>query len=72
MTNLEKLIERSKRNGMASAMLLANNKCRAKGINPIFTLDEISNVIAPSESLDIDRDDYSEAEESNQKVLSGE
>lgn len=72
MTNLDKLIERSKRNGMASAMLLTNDKCREKGIDPIFTLDEIRNVIESCESLVINSDDYSEVEEANQRVLSGE
>lgn len=72
MTNLDKLIERSKRNGMASAMLLTNDKCREKGIDPIFTLDEISNIIESCENLVLDNEDYSEVEEANQRVLSGE
>lgn len=72
MTNLDKLIERSKRNGMASAMLLTNDKCREKGIDPIFTLDEISNIIESCENLVLDNEDYSEVEEANQRILSGE
>lgn len=57
---------------MASAMLLTNDKCREKGIDPIFTLDEISNIIESCENLVLDNEDYSEVEEANQRVLSGE
>lgn len=72
MTNLDKLIERSKRNGMASAMLLTNDKCREKGIDPIFTLDEISNVLAASENLIIDNDDYASFSDETMKAMIGE
>ncbi len=72
MTNLDKLIERSKRNGMASTMLLANNKCRAKGIDTIFTLDEISNVIESCENLVIDSDDYASVSDETMKSMLGE
>lgn len=56
---------------MASAMLLTNDKCREKGIDPIFTLDEIRNVIESCENLVIDNDDYASASDETMNAMLG-
>lgn len=46
MDNLENLVERARKNGMVSAMILANKKCREKGIDPIFSIEEMDNALS--------------------------
>lgn len=48
MDNLESLVERARKNGMVSAMILANKKCREKGIDPVFSIEEMDNALSPS------------------------
>lgn len=72
MDNLEILVERARKNGMVTAMILANKKCREKGIDPIFSVEEMDNALSHIENPSIEDRAYASVTDATMNAVFGE